>query len=127
MSFLGVKQKNGKREMRRYCEAGISLRRPLTSLQNCLKKYRPKKAIEDLINETSEAFGVAPEVICPRSRQRMHSAARSAFPYLAVEESEYLAADVARVLGVKRMSVHEAVVKGRTLCAERALARIERQ
>ncbi|MDZ7696618.1 MAG: helix-turn-helix domain-containing protein [Deltaproteobacteria bacterium] len=91
------------------------------------RKYRPKKAIEDLIKETSEAFGVAPEVICSRSRQRKHSAARSAFAYLAVEETGHSAADVAGVLGVKRMSVHEAVVRGRTLCAERALVRQERQ
>jgi len=91
------------------------------------RKYRPKKAIEDLIKETSETFGVAPEVICSRSRQRKHSAARSAFAYLAVEETGHSAADVARVLGVKRMSVHEAVIRGRTLCAERALVGLERR
>ena len=90
------------------------------------RKYGPKKAIEDLIKETSEAFGVPPEVICSRSRQRKHSAARAAFTYLAVEETGHSAADVARVLGVKRMSVHEAVVRGKTLCAEHALDGLER-
>ncbi|MEA2039709.1 MAG: helix-turn-helix domain-containing protein [Thermodesulfobacteriota bacterium] len=91
------------------------------------RKYGPKKAIEDLIKDVSEDFGVPPEVICSRSRQRKHSAARSAFAYLAVEETGHSAADVARVLGVKRMSVHEAVVRGRTLCAELALVGLERQ
>ena len=89
------------------------------------RKYGPKKAIDDLIKETSEAFGVPPEVICSRSRQRKHSAARAAFIYLAVEETGYSAADVARVLGIKRMSVHEAVVRGRTLWAEHIVDGLE--
>ena len=91
------------------------------------RKYGSKKAIEDLIKDVSEDFGVPPEVICSRSRQRKHSAARAAFTYLAVEKTGHSAADVARVLGVKRMSVHEAVVRGRTLCAEHALDGLERQ
>ena len=65
--------------------------------------------------------------LSPFLHQRKHSAARSAFAYLAVEETGHSAADVARVLGVKRMSVHEAVARGRTLCAERALVRMETQ
>jgi len=40
---------------------------------------------------------------------------------LVVEEAGYPAADVARYLGVKRMSVHEAVTRGRALCDEYAL------
>ena len=36
-------------------------------------------------------------------------------------EIGYPAADVARFLGVKRMSVHEAVTRGKTLCTEYAL------
>ena len=90
------------------------------------RKYGPKKAIEDLIKETSEAFGVPPEVICSRSRQRKHSAARAAFTYLAVEKTGHSAVDVARFLGVKRMSVHEAVVRGRTLCSEHTVDGLER-
>jgi len=65
--------------------------------------------------------GVSPELICSRSRQRKHSEARAIFSYLAVEETGYPAADVARFLGVKRMSVHEAVTRGKTLCAEHTL------
>jgi len=56
----------------------------------------------------------------PRSRQRKYSEARAIFSYLAVEETGYSAADVARYLGVKRMSVDEAVTKGKTLCADYA-------
>ncbi len=47
--------------------------------------------------------------------------------YLAVEETGYSAADVARFLGVKRMSVHEAVTRGKTLCVEYALLGQERE
>jgi hypothetical protein len=46
---------------------------------------------------------------------------------LAVEETGYSAADVARFLGVKRMSVHEAVPRGKILCAEYALLGQERK
>jgi hypothetical protein len=46
---------------------------------------------------------------------------------MAVEETGYPAADVARFLGVKRMSVHEAVTRGKTLCAEYALLVAERE
>ncbi len=53
--------------------------------------------------------------ICSRSRQRKYSEARAIFSYLAVEETGYSAADVARYLGVKRMSVQEAVKRGKTL------------
>jgi len=59
--------------------------------------------------------------LSPFLHQRKHSAARSAFAYLAVEETGHSAADVARVLGVKRMSVHEAVARGETLSTRYAL------
>jgi chromosomal replication initiation ATPase DnaA len=69
----------------------------------------------------ADKVGMAPELIRSRSRQRKYSEARAIFSYLAVEETGYPAADVARFLGVKRMSVHEAVTWGKTLCAEYAL------
>ncbi len=62
-----------------------------------------------------------PNPIPSRSRQRKPSEARAIFSYLAVEETGYPAADVARFLGVKRMSVHEAVTRGKALCDEYAL------
>ena len=85
------------------------------------KKYKPKQSIDDLIAVVAGKVGVSPELICSRSRQRKHSEARAIFSYLAVEETGYPAADVARFLGVKRMSVHEAVTRGKTLCAEHTL------
>ena len=66
----------------------------------------------------AEKVGMSPELICSRSRQRKYSEARAIFSYLAVEETGYSAADVARYLGVKRMSVHEAVTKGKMLCSD---------
>jgi len=74
-----------------------------------------------LIMVVAGKVGVSPELICSRSRQRKPSEARAILSYLAVEETGYPAADVARFLGVKRMSVHEAVTRGKTLCAEYAL------
>ena len=85
------------------------------------KKYKPKRTIDDLIAVAADKVGVSPELICSRSRQRKTSEARAIFSYLAVEETGYPAADVARFLGVKRMSVHEAVTRGKTLCAEYSL------
>jgi len=90
------------------------------------RKYRPKKTIDDLVMVVAGKVGVSPELICSRSRQRKHSEARAIFSYLAIEETGYSAADVARYLGVKRMSVHEAVTRGKTLCAEYALLGQER-
>ncbi|MBA7667730.1 hypothetical protein ES703_75827 [subsurface metagenome] len=91
------------------------------------RKYRPKKTIDDLITVVAGKVGVSPELICSRSRQRKPSEARAIFSYLAVEETGYSAADVARFLGLKRMSVHEAVTRGKTLCAEYALLGEERE
>jgi len=85
------------------------------------RKYRSKKTIDDLIMVVASKVGVSPELICSRSRQKKPSEARAIFSYLAVEETGYPAADVARFLGIKRMSVHEAVTKGKTLCTEYAL------
>ena len=84
------------------------------------RKYRPKKTMDDLMTAVADKVGMSPELICSRSRQRKHSEARAVFTYLAVEETGYSAADVGRFLGVKRMSVHEAIIRGKRLCAEHA-------
>ncbi len=84
------------------------------------KKYKPKKTLEELILVAADKAGISPELVCSRSRQKRHSQARAIFSYLAVEETGHSAADVARCLGVTRMSVHEAVSRGKTLCAESA-------
>ena len=87
------------------------------------RKYRPKKTMDDLMTAVADKVGMSPELICSRSRQRKHSEARAVFTYLAVEETGYSAADVGRFLGVKRMSVHEAIIRGKRLCADHALLR----
>ena len=89
------------------------------SCARCARTY--PITIDDLIMVVAGKVGVSPELICSRSRQRKPSEARAVFSYLAVEETGYPAAYVARFLGVKRMSVHEAVTRGKTLCVEYAL------
>ena len=48
----------------------------------------------------------------------MNKVTRHQRPPFRIEETGYSAADVARYLGVKRMSVHAAVTRGKTLCAD---------
>ena len=71
------------------------------------KKYEPKRTIDDLIAVVADKVGIYPELICCGSRQRKYSEARALVAYLAVEETGHTAAEVARFLGVKRMSVHQ--------------------
>jgi len=83
-------------------------KKPLRSLRLCLPSE---------IHDSEERSGFnrgGSTVLIP-------SEARAIFSYLAVEETGYSAADVARFLGVKRMSVHEAVTRGKALCDEYAL------
>lgn len=91
------------------------------------RKYRPRKTIDDLIKAVAEEVGVSPELICSGSRQRKLSEARAIFAYMAVEETGYSASHVARFLGVKRMSVHQAVIRGETLSTRYAHLGNERQ
>ncbi len=60
----------------------------------------------------ADEVGVSPGLICSGSRKRKTCEARAIFAYLAVEETGHSAADVERFLGVKRMSVHDAVIRG---------------
>ena len=89
------------------------------------KKRKSKKSgnVLQIINPQSLLINNQgdPNPIPSRRRQRKPSEARAIFSYLAVEETGYPAADVARFLGVKRMSVHEAVTRGKALCDEYAL------
>ena len=66
-----------------------------------------------------------PGLICSGSRQRKCSEARALVAYLAVGESGHSAADVARFLGVKRVSVHHAVSKGKAFLDKKAHPLIE--
>jgi len=82
------------------------------------RKYKPKQTIDDLITVVADKVGISPELICSVNRQRKYSEARALVAYLAVEETGHSAADVARFLGVKRMSVHQAIIRGKTLHAK---------
>jgi len=85
------------------------------------RKYGPKKTMDELLAAVAQRFEMTPQSICSQSRRREHSKARAVFSYLAVEQAGYSAAGVARFLGVQRMSVHEAVARGKKLCAQYAI------
>jgi putative transposase len=126
--LLGLKKENREKSDQRILGSGSFVSTTLQQSERILeKKYKPKQTIDDLIAVVADKVGISPELICSRSRQRKPSEARAIFSYLAVEETGYPAADVARFLGVKRMSVHEAVTRGKTLCAEYALLGAERE
>ena len=119
---LGLKKEDREKSDQRILGSGGFVGAVLQKSERLLeKKYKPKQTIDDLIAVAAGKVGVSPELICSRSRQKKTSEARAIFSYLAVEETGYPAADVARFLGVKRMSVHEAVTRGKTLCAEYSL------
>lgn len=82
------------------------------------KKYQPKQTLDELMEVVAGKLEISPELICSGSRQRKISEARALIAYLAVEETGHSAADVARFLGVKRMSVHQAIIRGKTLHAK---------
>jgi chromosomal replication initiation ATPase DnaA len=75
------------------------------------KKYLPKRPIEELIEVVAERLDLSPELICSGSRKRLISDARALLAYLAVEETGHKATNVARILGIKRVSVHHAAKK----------------
>ncbi|MDI6688000.1 MAG: hypothetical protein QME06_07260 [Desulfobacterales bacterium] len=56
-----------------------------------------------------------PKLICSGSRQKKIAEARALITYLAVEETGHKLTDVARILGVKRASIKQAVVRGKTI------------
>ena len=76
------------------------------------KKYLTKRPIEELIEIVAGKLGLKPELICSGSRQKNIAEARAMVAYLAVEETGHKATDVARILGIKRVSVHHAAKKG---------------
>ncbi len=80
---------------------------------NFEKKYLPKRPIEELIEIVAGKLGLKPELICSGSRQKKIAEARALVAYLAVEETGHKATDVARILGIKRVSVHHAAKKGK--------------
>ena len=79
------------------------------------KKYLPKRPIEELIETVAGKLRLKPELICSGNRQRQYSEARSLLAWLAVEKVGHSAADVARFLGISRMGVQKAVIRGSEL------------
>jgi len=79
------------------------------------KKYLTKRPIEELVEIVAGKLGLKPELICSGNRQRQYSEARSVLAWLAVEEVGHTAAEVARFLGISRMGVQKAVIRGSEL------------
>ena len=79
------------------------------------KKYLPKRPIEELVEVVAGKLGIKPELVCSANKQRRYSEARSLVAFLAVEEVGYPAAEVARTLGISRMGVQKAVIRGSEL------------
>ena len=77
------------------------------------KKYEPKRTIDNLIAVVADKVGISTELICSGSRQREYSEARSLVAWLAVEKVGHPVAEVARFLGISRMGVQKAVIRGR--------------
>jgi hypothetical protein len=79
------------------------------------KKYLGKRPIEELVEIVAGKLGLKPELICSGNRQRQYSEARSLLAWLAVEEVGHPAAEVARFLGISRMGVQKAGIRGSQL------------
>ena len=77
------------------------------------KKYLPKRPIEELIKSVAERLDLKPELICSGSRQKKIAEARALVAYMSVEEVGHSTAEVARFLGISRMGVQKAVIRGR--------------
>ena len=79
------------------------------------RKYLPKRPIQELVEIVAGELGVRPQVICSGNRQKLYTKARSLLAWLAVEGVGHPAAEVARSLGITRMGVHKAVMRGSEL------------
>jgi len=61
----------------------------------------------------ADKVGISPELICSGSRKKKIADARALLAHLAVEEVGHPAAEVARFLGISRMGVQKAVLRGK--------------
>ena len=117
--LLGRKKEEREKGDARILGSGDFVNATLQQSERLLeRKYKPKQTIDDLITVVADKVGISPELICSVNRQRKYSEARALVAYLAVEETGHSAADVTRFLGVKRMSVHQAIIRGKTLHAK---------
>jgi len=71
-----------------------------------------------LVEIVAGKLRLKPELICSGNRQRQYSEARALVAYLAVEETGHPAAEVAIFLGISRMGVQKAVIRGSELKAD---------
>ena len=112
--LLGLKKEDREKSDQRILGSGDFVSTTLQQSERILeKKYLPKRPIEELIEVVAERLDLSPELICSGSRKRLISDARALLAYLAVEETGHKATDVARILGIKRVSVHYAAKKGK--------------
>jgi hypothetical protein len=77
-----------------------------------------------VLERAAKAGGVSPEDVKGWGRSRGQSEARALFSKWMVEDLGYSGALVAGMLGVTKMAVWKAVIRGRKIEAERKLARI---
>ena len=68
-----------------------------------------------MVEVVAGKLGIKPELVCSANKQRRYSEARSLVAFLAVEKVGHPAAEVARFLGITRMGVHKAVMRGSEL------------
>jgi len=85
------------------------------SESNVLKNFPPKEPIEELIELVAERSEIRPELVSSGSRKEEISKARALVACMAVEETCHNITDVARKLGVERVSIYRAVEKGKKL------------
>jgi len=79
------------------------------------RKYLPKRPIEELVEIVAGELGVRPQMICSGNRRKQYTKARSLLAWLAVEEAGHPVSEVARFLGITRMGVQKAVMRGSEL------------
>ena len=114
--LFGIKREDRERGDARILGSGDFVSETLQQAETILeKKYLPKRPIKELVEIVAGKLGLKPELICRGNRQRQYSEARSLVAWLAVEEVGHRAAEVARFLGISRMGVQKAVVRGSEL------------
>ena len=112
--MLGLKKEDREKSDQRILGSGGFVGAVLQKSERLLeKKYKPKRPIKELIEVVAERLDLSPELICSGSRKRLISDARALLAYLVVEETGHKATDVAKILGIKRVSVHHAAKKGK--------------
>ena len=116
VGLLGRKKEDRERGDARILGSGDFVNETLKQSDTLFeKKYLAKRPIEELVEIVAGKLGLKPELICSGNRQRQYSEARSLLAWLAVEEVGHPAAEVARFLGISRMGVQKAVIRGSEL------------